>query len=254
MTHTYTFSSMWLLFAFAFVLIALLLSTWQKLGLEKEIMIGTIRSTVQLLAIGYVLHFVFATDSVWFILLIIFMMILVASWNAFSRAKHLSGIFWRIAISLAITELITMGLLVLLGLIQPTPQYLIPMSGMIIGSSMIVTSLFLTHMNREVEASRGEIETLLCLGATTRQAVQTVLKRAVKASMIPTFDTMKTIGLVQLPGMMTGMIVAGASPIEAVRYQILIMLSFSSSAAISAVLISILSYQLWFTRDSMLHS
>jgi putative ABC transport system permease protein len=65
---------------------------------------------------------------------------------------------------------------------------------------------------------------------------------------------MKTIGLVQLPGMMTGMIVAGASPIEAVRYQILIMLSFSSSAAISAVLISLLSYRLWFTRESILRS
>lgn len=245
-----TFTSMW--FAFAFVLIALLLSLWQKLGLEKEIAVGTVRSTVQLLAIGYVLQFVFHSDSVLFILLLLVMMISVASWNAASRGKGLPGIFWRIVICLAITETITMGLLVLLGLVSPTPQYLIPMSGMIIGSSMIVSSLFLTHMNREVDTAKGEIETLLSLGATTRQAVQGVLKRAVKASMIPTFDTMKTIGLVQLPGMMTGMIVAGASPIEAVRYQIMIMLSFSSSAAISAVLISLLSYPLWFTKDAML--
>ncbi|MGG1660932.1 ABC transporter permease [Brevibacillus sp. NRS-1366] len=245
-----TYTSMW--FAFAFVLIALLLSVWQKLGLEKEIAVGTIRSTLQLLAIGYVLQFVFHSDSVVFILLLIVMMISVASWNAASRGKNLPGIFWRIVISLAITELITMGLLLILGLVSPTPQYLIPMSGMIIGSSMIVSSLFLTHMNRETEMAKGEIETLLSLGATPRQAVQGVLKRAVKASMIPTFDTMKTIGLVQLPGMMTGMIVAGASPIEAVRYQILIMLSFSSSAAISAVLISLLSYPLWFTKDAML--
>lgn len=245
-----TFTSMW--FAFAFVLIALLLSVWQKLGLEKEIAVGTIRSTVQLLAIGYVLQFVFHSDSIAFILILLVMMISVASWNAASRGKNLPGIFWRIVICLTITELITMGLLVLLGLVSPTPQYLIPMSGMIIGSSMIVSSLFLTHMNRETETAKGEIETLLSLGATTRQAVQGVLKRAVKASMIPTFDTMKTIGLVQLPGMMTGMIVAGASPIEAVRYQIMIMLSFSSSAAISAVLISLLSYPLWFTKDAML--
>lgn len=247
-----TYTSIWI--AFAFVLIALLLSLWQRLGLEKEIAVGTIRSTLQLLAIGYVLHFVFHSDSILFILLLIAMMIAVASWNAASKAKKLRGIFGRIALSLALTELVTMGLLVTLGLVSPTPQYLIPISGMIIGSSMIVCSLFLSHMNREVETSRGEIEALLCLGATTRQAVQIVLKRAVKASMIPTFDTMKTIGLVQLPGMMTGMIIAGASPIEAVRYQILIMLSFSSSAAVSAVLISMLSYRLWFTRDSMLHS
>ncbi|GIO10258.1 UPF0014 membrane protein YjkA [Brevibacillus reuszeri] len=245
-----TYTSMW--FAFAFVLIALLLSLWQKLGLEKEIAVGTIRSTIQLLAIGYVLQFVFHSDNALFIVILIMMMISVASWNAASRGKNLPGIFWRIALCLFITELITMGLMVMLGLANPTPQYLVPMSGMIIGSSMIVSSLFLTHMNREVETAKGEIETLLSLGASTRQAVQGVLKRAVKASMIPTFDTMKTIGLVQLPGMMTGMIVAGASPIEAVRYQILIMLSFSSSAAISAVLISLLSYRLWFTKDSML--
>lgn len=245
-----SFFSMW--FAFAFVLIALLLSVWQKLGLEKEIIIGTVRSTVQLLAIGYVLQFIFHAGNVLFILILIIMMIGVASWNASRRSAQLSGIFWRIAAALAVTEVVTMGLLVLLGLVSPTPQYLIPMSGMIIGSAMIVSSLFLNHMNRETVASRGEIEALLSLGATRRQAIQDVLKRAVKASMIPTFDTMKTIGLVQLPGMMTGMIVAGASPVEAVRYQILIMLSFSSSAAISAVLISLLSYRLWFTRDAML--
>lgn len=76
--------------------------------------------------------------------------------------------------------------------------------------------------------------------------------RGMAYSMIPTFDTMKTIGLVQLPGMMTGMIIAGASPIDAVRYQILTMLTFSFAAGISAVMISLLSYRLWFTSDSML--
>lgn len=247
-----TYYSMW--FAFAFVLIALLLSVWQKLGLEKEIVVGTIRSTVQLLAIGYVLQFVFHSENVLFIIILIAMMIAVASYNATRRSEKLPGIFWRIAAALTVTEIVTMGLIVLLGLVSPTPQYLIPMSGMIIGSSMVVSGLFLNYMNREVETARGEIETLLCLGANSRQAIHGVLKRAVKASMIPTFDTMKTIGLVQLPGMMTGMIVAGASPIEAVRYQILIMLTFSSSAAISAVLISLLSYRLWFTHESMLRS
>lgn len=123
---------------------------------------------------------------------------------------------------------------------------------MVIGTSMIVCGLYISQMNRETETARGEIEALLALGATSHQAIQGTLRRAVKASMIPTFDTMKTIGLVQLPGMMTGMIIAGASPIEAVRYQILTMLTFSSAAAISSVMISLLSYRLWFTSDSML--
>jgi putative ABC transport system permease protein len=137
-------------------------------------------------------------------------------------------------------------------LIPATPPYVIPISGMVIGSSMVVAGLFFTHMKREVETSRGEIETLLCLGASKRQAIQEVLKRAVKSSMIPTFDTMKTIGLVQLPGTMTGMIIAGASPIEAVRYQIMIMFSFATAATVTAVILAMLSYTLWFTEKGFL--
>ncbi|MGG3884056.1 ABC transporter permease [Brevibacillus panacihumi] len=240
--------------AAAFVLIALMLSTWQKLGMGKDIVIGTVRCTVQLLAIGYVLQFVFHSNHFGFIGALLLMMISVASWNASRRGARLKGIYWLIFASLSVTEIVTMGLMILLGLVTPIPQYLIPMSGMIIGASMIVCSLLITQMNQETASSRGEIEALLSLGATRRQAIQDVMKRSIKASMIPTFDTMKTIGLVQLPGMMTGMIIAGASPIEAVRYQILIMLIFSSAAAISAVMISLLSYRLWFTKDSMLRA
>jgi putative ABC transport system permease protein len=235
-----------------FVFIALFLSFWQKLGLEKDIAISTARCAVQLLAIGYVLQFVFHTNHPLLIFLLILMMIGVAAWNAAGRGRELKGMLWRIVVTLTAAELVTMGLLLGLGIVKATPQYVIPLSGMIIGSSMVVAGLFISQMKREVEASRGEIETLLCLGANKRQAIREVLKRAVKASMIPTFDTMKTIGLVQLPGTMTGMIIAGTNPIEAVRYQIMIMFSFSASAAISAIMVSMLSYKIWFTRDGKL--
>lgn len=117
---------------------------------------------------------------------------------------------------------------------------------------MIVCGLFLNQMNREVGASREEIEVLLALGSSFRQAIQQSLQRSVKASMIPTIDGMKTVGLVQLPGMMTGMIIAGANPIEAVRYQMLILFAFTAAAAITSILLSMLSYKLWFTREMTL--
>jgi putative ABC transport system permease protein len=245
-------SSMSLWLSFSFVLIALLLSLWQKLGLEKEIAVSTVRCAVQLLVIGYVLQVVFHADHPVYLALVLVMMIAVASWNASRRGDRLPGVYWRITAALTITTTVTMGLLLLFRLVEPTPQYLIPLSGMIIGNAMLVSGLFLNHMKRETETARGEIEALLCLGANKRQAIHDVLKRAITASMIPTFDTMKTIGLVQLPGTMTGMIIAGANPIDAVRYQILIMFAFSSSAAISAVLVSLLCYRLLFTRESML--
>ena len=230
----------------------MLVSVWQKLGLEKDIAIGTVRSAVQLLAVGYILHFIFESQNILFIMGIISIMILVAAQNAAKRAKGMEGIFWRIVLSIATMEILMMGLLLGLQIIEPTPQYIIPLSGMTIGNAMVACGLYLTQLKRESETARGEIETLLSLGATERQAVQEVLKRSVKFSMIPTIDAMKTVGLVQLPGMMTGMIIAGADPIEAVRYQILIMFTFTSSSAITSMILSLLCYKKLLTKDMIL--
>lgn len=241
-----------LLFTLTFIVMTMAVSKWQKLGLERDIGIGTVRSALQLLAIGYVLQFVFHTRNPLLLTLIILLMISVATWNAGQRAKGLQGIYWRIAVSIAFTLGLLMLLMLGMGIIQPIPQYIIPISGMTIGNAMVVAGLFLNGMRREVEASRGEIEALLALGATARQAIQAPLKRSVKASMIPTIDGMKTVGLVQLPGMMTGMIVAGADPVEAVRYQILVVFAFTASAAITAIVLSLLSFRQWFSPELIL--
>lgn len=238
-----------LLSTLAFIGIATFLSKWRKLGLEKEMLIGTIRSAVQLLAVGYVLQFVFDADHPVFIAVMIAVMIGVASFNAAQRGKGLQGVLWRIALTLTCTETISLIVLLGLGIIPSIPQYIIPVSGMIIGSSMVVCGLFINQIKREAEASRGEIETLLALGATAKQSIQEALKRSVRFSMIPTVDTMKTIGLVQLPGMMTGMIIAGSNPIEAVKYQLLIVFMLTSSAAVSSIVLGLLSYHMLFTQD-----
>ncbi|MFD7524339.1 ABC transporter permease [Paenibacillus chitinolyticus] len=235
-----------------FVAVTILLSMRQKLGLEKEIIVGTIRSAVQLLFVGYVLHMVFDAKHPLFMVLIVAAMIAVATWNVGKRAKEIPGIKIRIALALACTEAVTMALLLGFGIIEAIPQFIIPISGITIGSSMIVAGLFLNAMKREMEAARGEIEALLALGATAKQAIHASIKRSVRSGMIPTLDGMKTTGLVQLPGMMTGMIAAGAEPVEAVRYQILIMFVLSSAAALTAMLLGLLSAPLWFTEDGRL--
>jgi putative ABC transport system permease protein len=245
-------STLALTFTLVFIMITMLVSVWQKLGLERDIAVGTVRSALQLLLVGYVLQFIFNSSHPMFILLILTVMISVASWNAGKRGIGLRGIRWRIVVAITATELLMMGLLLGLQIVKATPQYIIPISGMTIGNAMVVSGLFLNQMKREVQSSRGEIETLLSLGATARQAIQDSLKRSVKSSMIPTIDGMKTVGLVQLPGMMTGMIIAGADPIEAVRYQILIMFAFTSTAAITSIMLSLLSYRLWFTPNLQL--
>jgi putative ABC transport system permease protein len=239
-------------FTLVFVAVAFFISLWQRLGLEKDLFVGTVRSAVQLLLVGYVLQYVFRSNHPLIVGLILLVMIGVATWNAGKRGKGLRGIHAKIGFSIFATEALTMGLLLGLQIIPFKTQYIIPISGMTIGNAMVVSSLFLNQMKRETQSARGEVETLLALGATPRQAVHELLKRATKASMIPTIDGMKTVGLVQLPGMMTGMIVAGADPLVAVRYQILIMFAFASSAALTSILLSLLSYRLWFTEDESL--
>jgi putative ABC transport system permease protein len=243
-----------LLLTLVFVAVAVLISMWQKLGLEKDLFFGTVRSAIQLLAVGYVLQYVFETDHPLVVLFIVMVMTAIATWNAGKRGDGLRGIRLRIGISIVTTETVTLGLLLSLGIIPFSSQYIIPISGMTIGNAMVVSSLFLNQMKREITASRGEVEMLLTLGATPRQAIHDLMKRAVKSSMIPTIDGMKTVGIVQLPGMMTGMIIAGASPLDAVRYQILIVFAFAASAALTSIMLSMLSYRLWFTKQHALIS
>ncbi|TCS82483.1 ABC transporter permease [Tepidibacillus fermentans] len=237
-----------LILTLVFVAVSIFLSVWQRLGLEKDIMIGTIRAAIQLIAVGYVLHTIFRLRSWIFILLMLTVMITVATLNARKKGKGLLGIGRRIAIAITLTEILTMGLLIGLKIIGSTPQYVIPISGMIIGNAMVVSGLFLNRLKSEIDTRREEIKVYLALGATSKQAISSVMRSTVKAAMLPTIDGMKTVGLVQLPGMMTGMIVAGANPIEAVRYQILIMYSFTSSAAITAIVLGILTHGLLFNK------
>lgn len=241
-------SALALFLTLIFVGVAIVLSVWQKLGLEKDIIIGTVRAAIQLIAVGYVLHFIFRAHSWLYIILMLTVMVTVATLNARKKGKSFPNIGWRIAIAITSTEMITMGLLISLKIIGSTPQYIIPISGMIIGNGMVVSGLFFNRLKSEIETRGEEIKVLLALGATSKQAISHVMRNTVKAAMLPTVDGMKTVGLVQLPGMMTGMIVAGANPIEAVRYQILIMYSFTSSAAITAIMLGVLTHGLLFTK------
>ncbi|MBX6395994.1 MAG: iron export ABC transporter permease subunit FetB [Alicyclobacillaceae bacterium] len=239
-------------FTLGFVALALGLSLWQKLGLERDIVVATVRATVQLLIVGYILQAVFALRGPVFILLMIALMLAVAAHNAAKRGVGVPGIVWRVLAALALTEAVIQGFLLLLGIVPPTPQYVIPISGMIIGNAMVAAGLFLNRLHSEAGARKGEILLLLSLGGTPKQAILPVLKSAVRASMIPTIDSTKTTGLVQLPGMMTGQIIAGADPVQAVRYQLLILFAILASAALTSIVLGFLTYAKLFNAHQQL--
>lgn len=241
---TYTSLSLTLIF----VLIPLVLSKTFKLGLEKGTIIATIRSIIQLLAVGYILNFVFDEGSIIYIFLMVALMIVAATLNARKKGKGIKGITWKIVFTLVMVEIVTQGVLLGFNIVPTTAQYIIPISGMLIGNSMVLSILFLNRFTAEITSHENEIELILSLGGTPKQAIHRQLINAIKASMIPTIESQKTIGLVQLPGMMSGQIIGGADPIQAVQFQLLIIFALLTTATLSSIMIGFLSYPALFNE------
>lgn len=241
-----------LAFTLIFVLIPLVLSKTLHLGLEKDTIIATIRATVQLLIIGYVLKFVFETEQPAYLLCMVILMITAATLNARKKEQHIAGITWKLAFTFIIVEFVTQAVLIGFRIIPPTAQYIIPISGMLIGNSMVLAILFLNRFSAEIEAHEHEIELVLSLGGTPKQAVHKYLIKAIKASMIPTIEAQKTIGLVQLPGMMSGQIIGGANPVEAVQFQILIVFALLTCATMTSIVFGFLIYPSLFNKRMQL--
>lgn len=235
-----------------FVLIPLVLSKTLKLGLEKDTIIATIRSIVQLLIVGYLLQFVFHAEHFIYILLMVILMLVAAVENVRKKGFFIKGITWKVALTLIIIEVLTQGILIGLNITPPTAQYIIPISGMVIGNSMVLSILFLNRFLAEVEAHDEETELILSLGGTPKQAIHTQLISSIRASMIPTIESQKTMGLVQLPGMMSGQIIAGADPVQAVMFQLLIVFLLLTTAAMSSVILGFLAYPTLFNERMQL--
>ena len=243
-----------LLSTYAFVAIAMVLSLMQNLKLERELLIGTIRATVQLLAIGYILQFVFSMQSWPFILLMLALIVGAAAANVAGRGKGLPRLMSHAVLALAVTEIVAMGLMLVLHIVDATPQYIIPVSGMIVGNAMVSSGLLVNRLRAEVSARRLEILVALALGASSAQASTVILRQSVRAAAIPIMDNLKTVGLVQLPGMMTGMIIAGANPLQAVRYQLMVMFVLTVATFLCAIIMGYLTYPTFFTAAHQLRS
>lgn len=235
-------------FALIFVIIPLVLSKTLHLGLEKDTLVAAIRSIVQLLIVGYLLQYVFDAENILYILLMVLLIIGAATQNARKKGAAIKGITWKLVITFITIEVLTQGILLGLSITPATPQYIIPISGMIVGNSMVLSILFLNRFTSEVETHENETELILSLGGTPKQAIHRQLTDSIKASVIPTIESQKTIGLVQLPGMMSGQIIAGADPVQAVQFQLLILFLVMTSAIITSIMLGYLSYPTLFNQ------
>ncbi len=236
----------------ALVAIALLIAVWQRTKLEVDIVTATARAFVQLTAIGFAIQFIFDRDEIWFVLILLAVMVGFGTYTARHRARAVPACVIPIALALTLAAVTTLGLVVVLGVFAPEPRFLIPVGGMVIGNAMNAASVALNRMADEVETGRAEIEAKLSLGATSRRASEGVIVRSLRSGTIPLIDSTKTAGLVFFPGAMVGMLMAGASPLDAVKLQLILLYALLGSVTISAMTASLLAYRGFFTSDHQL--
>lgn len=238
--------------ASALVLISALVSLLLKLGLTRRIVIAAIRTVVQLSLIGLLLKWIFAADKWYWVVLIALAMTLIAGLSARSRSSYTyRGMAADALNSVWLSSWLTgiIGIYVVLH-VKPwySPQYVIPILGMILGNSLTAVSLCLNRLTSDLRQQRGYVEMLLSLGATGWEAYQSIARSAVVAGMLPTINSMAVVGLVSLPGMMTGQILAGGAPDQAVRYQIVTMFFICAGSSVGCMLCAMAVYRRLFDR------
>jgi len=234
--------------------IALAIGHFWKIPVQRNMSVGIVRSFIQLIAVGYALKYVFDLESVWLISAVILVMIIVGSHASYSMSKKVRGAFLISFTAIAAGSLVTLGLMLLLKIITYEARFIIPLSGMIISNAMNAAALAINRLSSDIKSNRLAIETALSLGKGKRESSRPYQKQAVVAGMTSILNFMKTVGIVALPGAMTGMILAGAEPIEAVFWQLIVAYMLLSSFTISSITAIELTTTKYFTPYHQLKS
>ena len=239
--------------AAALILVNSALSLLLKLGLTRRLLWASVRTVVQLLLVGHILGWVFRFNR-WYVVLALMVVMTVIAGLAASRRGGRTYRGMRVDGMLAIwfsSWLVTVLALFVIIRVRPwyEPQYAIPILGMILGNTLTGVSLGLERMTGELIARRDQVDLLLSLGATRWEAARVPAVQAVRAGMIPTLNAMSVVGVVSLPGMMTGQVLAGQSPLQAVRYQIVVMFLIAAASGLGTTMAVLATYLRLFSSE-----
>jgi putative ABC transport system permease protein len=237
--------------ALLLVAVSIVVSRVRRTGLEQDIAVATFRSFSQLLAVGFVLDYVFRSSSA-LTPLVLLVMVGTATLTSGGRGKRVPGAYWIAAISVSVAAGGTLGVLLLLGIVPAVPRGAIPLGSMIISNAMNTASLVMVRLRDDLAAHRREVEAHLSLGETATEASASWHRTAIRSGMLPIIDQTKVVGLVALPGAMTGMLLAGASPSSAIRLQMVVMYMLLGGNAFAALVAGRLTVARLFTADHQL--
>ncbi|KYK20912.1 hypothetical protein AYK24_03505 [Thermoplasmatales archaeon SG8-52-4] len=238
---------------FIILIIVLILSVIKRIGIGKEFTYAILKGGGQLILIALFLTYLFEFE-LWYILiwLLLGTMILVSGYISAKRATGMHNAYYVTTPAILIGSSIVLFILALSRAMPMEPQFIVPLAGMAFGNSMAICSISLDRLIREVKLNRLAIETALSLGANSSQALEEYGKISVRTSLIPTIDRLKTLGIIFIPGAMSGLLIAGTDPIVAAEYQIIVYLMIVGGGIITALIVTFLSRKRLFTSAEQL--
>ncbi len=254
MGSEYVELSFWqLVIAAALLLTSAGISLALQLGLEKSLLIASIRTVVQLLVLSQILRWVFSSGAWYFVTVLATVMTLVAGWSAVGRVQRgFDGLLLDsvIAVWLSSWCVTAIALTAVIG-VEPwyKPQYAIPLLGMVLHNTLNGISLGMDRFTRELMDKRADVDTLLALGATRWEAALDAMREAIRTGLIPTINAMMVVGIVSIPGMMTGQMLAGVDPLQAGLYQMMIMFLIAASSSVGTMGAVLLGFHRLFNRE-----
>lgn len=241
--------------AASLVLVAatVVLSLWRRLGLERSVVWAAARSLVQLLAVGVALDLVLdpGRTLAWSWLWVAAMLAIAAAVVRW-RARDVPGVFQLALAAFGAAAVVSLGVLFGLGVFELEGRTLIPLAGLMLGNSMAATVLVARRVFEELRDKRDEVEARLALGQPSAEAARPYLRAALRTALVPQIETTKAVGLVVLPGAMTGLILAGAEPLDAVRVQAAVMYLVLGAVATTTAVVGIGVSRRLFTPDHRL--
>jgi putative ABC transport system permease protein len=243
--------------AYVFVLILLVIVRIRGIRRETEILLATFRMTIQLILTGYILVYLFERPNPIYTIVIIIAMEIFAINNIMKRIKQKLSADLKKAIAISMicgTTLSLFFFILIVVNVSPwyDPRYFIPIAGMLVGNSMTGISLGVTRLVDGMHTQRSIVEGALMLGATPKMASKQIVNNAFDSAILPTINSMVGMGIVFLPGMMTGQILSGTSPVTAIEYQIAIMLGILGSVALTVIIFVQLGYKTFFNKEDQL--
>lgn len=242
-----------LVVALTMVAVAAGISELMRINIGKTLLWSACRALIQLCVMGYIVGFVIRANNVFLVFTVIAVMLIAAVQITLSRAKGVpKGLAGPVLLSLTITMLLMISLVTEL-VVRPhpwyAPQLVVPLTGMLLGNTVSALAVGLSRFYESMDERRDEIDTMLAIGATAWEAARPSIVSSIRLGLLPTTATLASCGIVTIPGMMAGQVIAGGDPLEAAKYQFVVFAAIAALTLVADSLIMAMVYRTCFTAN-----